>query len=151
MMKKVIKIKAIHTVQSSNESFTFLDVKVFLELFYGVNAALSCWTYWGEENVPWGVPSTLPWGTTWRAHLVTTTKIDILGWNLWIHVEFCQKVGWVPIEFLYSGAWALRISKMAVTSIEFNWPILSGFCARFTQFLSLFFIFKPDILHALPC
>ena len=88
----MIKIEAIPTVQR-NESFTFPDIKVFGLLFYGVNAALSCRTYRGGENVSWGVlggvpPSTLPSGSARRARLVTAIYIDILGWLVYWSIRF---------------------------------------------------------------
>ena len=60
MTKKVIKIKAIPTVERNKKSFTFPDIKVFGLLFYGMYAALSCRIYRGGENVFWGVLEGLP-------------------------------------------------------------------------------------------
>lgn len=56
------------------------------------------------------------------------------------------------------GVSVRRLSKTAGVPLEFNWPMLSVFCAAFTHFCSVFFLTKPvlpndfpDILHTFPC
>lgn len=86
MMKNVITIKAIPTVQRSNESLRFPDIKVFGLPFYSENAALSYHTYRGRENVSREMLrgtaplSTLPLDSAQRACLVQAISIDILSW-----------------------------------------------------------------------